>query len=225
MSSQDPYNLVKQELQETVNQVQEKFSRWSDYRPTNPLRKKTGEDLECGCGSILWQLDELQQAIDIASQDPMKFNLTETELSNRQSWVKNTRRQINTIHESVKAAASRSDGVTGMSRQERENEQFLSNQKMEQEMVIRQQDEELDHMEKAVSRIGNVGRTIHGELISQHEMLNALDEDVDTTGSRIKAAQMKIQEVIKNSGGNCQICTIVALSVILLILIIIAVTT
>lgn len=125
----------------------------------------------------------------------------------------------------MRAATSGSDRLGGMSRNERENEQFLSSQKLEQEMVIRQQDEELDHMEQAVSRIGNVGRTIHGELRSQHEMLNALDEDVDITGSRIRAAQMKIQEVIKNSGGNCQVCTIVALAVILLILIVVAVAT
>ena len=92
-------------------------------------------------------------------------------------------------------------------------------------MSSRKQDEQLEHMEKAVSRIGNVGLAIHGELTSQHQLLEALDEDVDITGSRIKAAQAKIQDVLKRSGGNCQICTIVALTVILLILIVVAVAT
>ena len=87
----------------------------------------------------------------------------------------------------------------------------------------RRQDEELENMEKAVSRIGNVGLTIHGELTSQQQLLNALDEDVDITGSRIKAAQAKIQDILKRSGGNCQMCTIIGLTVVLLILIVVAV--
>eukprot|EP00210_Caulerpa_lentillifera_P009673 g9229.t1 len=225
MASQDPYNLIKQELEQSVNQLQERFSRWSEFRPTNPHRNNTGEELERSSGSILWQLDELQHAINIANHDPVKFNLTDIELNNRQSWITNIRRQINTIQESVKSSVLRTEKLTNNSRHEQENQEFLSNQKLEQEMIIRQQDVELDHMEQAVSRIGHVGRTIHSELESQHELLNALDEDVDITGSRIKAAQMKIREVIQNSGGNCQVCTIVVLSMILLILIIIAVST
>lgn len=128
----------------------------------------------------------------------------------------------------MKAASSKNErgyGKSGISRAERENEEFLSNQKMEQEMVIRRQDEELEHMEKAVSRIGNVGLTIHGELRSQEDLLKTLDEDVDITGSRLKAAQLKIQEVMKRSGGNCQVCVIVGLSVVLLVLIVVAVAT
>lgn len=80
-------------------------------------------------------------------------------------------------------------------------------------------------MEKAVSRIGNVGLTIHGELTAQHELLDALDEDVDITGSRIKAARAKIQDILKRSGGNCQICTIISLSIVLLLLVVVAVAT
>ena len=87
----------------------------------------------------------------------------------------------------------------------------------------RRQDEELENMEKTVSRIGNVGLTIHGELTSQQQLLNALDEDVDITGSRIKAAQAKIQDILKRSSGNCQMCTIIGLTVVLLILIVVAV--
>lgn len=163
----------------------------------------------------------MQQAIEIASQDPAKFQLTTTELDTRQSWVRDTRRQITSIQESVKATSSRST----ISRQERQNDEFLSSQKLEQEMVIKRQDEELDHVEQAVTRIGDVGRTIHGELGSQHQLLNALNEDVETTDSRLRAAQIKIKEVMKRSGGTCQVCTIVGLSLLLLILIVVAAST
>lgn len=38
-----------------VNELQGKFVRWSDYKPSNALKSKTGDDLERGSNSILWQ--------------------------------------------------------------------------------------------------------------------------------------------------------------------------
>jgi len=78
-------------------------------------------------------------------------------------------------------------------------------------------------MEQAVERIGNVGLSIHEELKAQRPMLDALGEEVDITSNRIKAAQAKIADVLRRSGGNCQICTIVALTIVLFILIVVAV--
>lgn len=78
-------------------------------------------------------------------------------------------------------------------------------------------------MEKAVTRIGEVGKTIHNELTSQQVLLDTLDEDVDITSSRIKAAKAKIQDILQRSGNNAQLCTIVALTVVLLVLVIVAI--
>jgi hypothetical protein len=56
----------------------------------------------------------------------------------------------------------------------------------------RQQDAHLEDIEAAVTRLGRVGLTIHEELATQGNMLDELDEDVDTTHSRLRATQKKV---------------------------------
>ena len=52
----------------------------------------------------------------------------------------------------------------------------------------------------------------------QGRMLDELDGDVDTTHSRLKAAQKKMQEIIRKSGSNTQLVLIVTLIVIVVVL-------
>lgn len=54
--------------------------------------------------------------------------------------------------------------------------------------------------------------------LPQNKMLEELDQDVDTTSSRLKAAQKKMQEIIRKSGSNTQLVLIVVLIIILVLL-------
>ena len=52
----------------------------------------------------------------------------------------------------------------------------------------------------------------------QGVMLEELDRDVDTTQSRLKAAQKRMADIIRKSGSNTQLALIGALIVILIVL-------
>lgn len=52
----------------------------------------------------------------------------------------------------------------------------------------------------------------------QGRMLDELDEDVDTTHSRLKATQKKVLDVIRRSGTNTQLALIAFLVVVLIVL-------
>lgn len=86
----------------------------------------------------------------------------------------------------------------------------------------RRQDEDLEAMGQQVERLGQVGLTIHEELTTQQHMLDDLEEDIDITNNRMRAAQKKIAEVIRKSGGKAQFLTIIGLLVVLVILVAIA---
>ncbi|GMH37728.1 hypothetical protein BSKO_05601 [Bryopsis sp. KO-2023] len=222
-SSQDPFHLVKKEIQDAVNDVQGKFARWSGLTSTNPERMQLSSDVEKGCASVMWQLDELSHAIEKASENPSRFNLTQSELESRTGWLESTKAQISNVQQSLKVANQRArfgDGQNPglVSR----NDQYVSDQRMQQEMIVRQQDEDLDEMGKVVDRLGQVGLTIHDELSHQQRMLDDLDEDLDITTNRMRAAQRKIADIIKKSGGKWQFCTIVLLSILLIVLVLIA---
>ena len=88
--------------------------------------------------------------------------------------------------------------------------------------AVARQDAQLDDLGAAVSRIGEVGLAIHGELHAQGEMLDALSEDVDTTSARLAAAQAKVQTVLAKAGVRGQLMIIVGLVVALVVLSLIA---
>lgn len=77
-------------------------------------------------------------------------------------------------------------------------------------------------MGQQVERLGQVGLTIHEELSTQQHMLDDLEEDIDVTHNRMRAAQKKIAEVIRKSGGKTQFITIIVLLVVLVILVAVA---
>lgn len=60
------------------------------------------------------------------------------------------------------------------------------------------------------------------ELEHQGQLLDELDEDIDTTHSRLKAAQKKMLDVLKKSGSTTQLAVIGFLIVVLIILVVFA---
>jgi syntaxin of plants SYP6 len=88
--------------------------------------------------------------------------------------------------------------------------------------LCRRQDDELDELGTAVTRIGQVGLQIHEELGQQAVLLDELDEDVEGTQNRLAAAQKKIATVLERAGLRTQLCLLVFLIVLLVILCLIA---
>ncbi|RWW34596.1 hypothetical protein BHE74_00010905, partial [Ensete ventricosum] len=90
---------------------------------------------------------------------------------------------------------------------------------------FRKQDEELDELSASVRRIGDVGLTIHDELIGQEKILNELGMEMETTSNRLdfvqKAlvfVQKKVALVMKKAGAKGQIMMIAFLVVLFIIL-------
>jgi hypothetical protein len=44
------------------------------------------------------QLNELSSAVDVAAENPARFNLTADEVASRRKWIENTRRQVSMGH-------------------------------------------------------------------------------------------------------------------------------
>ena len=69
-----------------------------------------------------------------------------------------------------------------------------------------------------IQRIGHIGLQIHDELQGQEVLLNELDQDVESTQSRLAAAQKKMTLVLQKAGLRGQICILVFLIVVLILL-------
>lgn len=104
-----------------------------------------------------------------------------------------------------------------------ENDAFIRSEGQHQAQIMAQQDTELDVLSHHVVRIGELGREMGQELDSQGQLLDEFGEEMEVTGTRLAAAQRKVQYVLDKAGTKGQLLIILVLVVVLVILIFLAI--
>jgi len=173
---------------------------------------------------MLSKVDELEKAITVASRDPVYYGLDEVELSRRKNWTGSARNQVGTVRRAVEKGKSNSatskyqDTNRTNLYSAQDNDDFISSESDRQQLLMRQQDEELDELSASVQRIGGVGLTIHEELSGQERILNDLSLEMETTSNRLDFVQKRVAMVMKKAGIKGQIMLIAFLVVLFIIL-------
>ena len=203
-------------------------SRWRST-PLSDARRRSQLDAEVAdeSRSISWQLDEVSKAVEVAAADPARFGLSPKEVEARRRWVSETRASAAALSRAMSNSNSSSssaayDPYSNENAARKSDDAFLGRADGAAAQVLARQDAQLDDLGIAVSRIGEVGLAIHGELQAQGEMLDSLSEDVDTTSARLAAAQAKVQAVLAKAGVRGQLMIIVGLIVALVVLSLVA---
>ncbi|CAI5776434.1 syntaxin-6 isoform X1 [Podarcis lilfordi] len=132
MSMEDPFFVVKGEVQKAVNTAQGLFQRWTELLqdPSTATREEidwTTNELRNNLRSIEWDLEDLDETINIlwvfrfsftdysqriVEANPRKFNLDATELGVRKAFITSTRQVVRDMKDqmsntSVQALAER----------------------------------------------------------------------------------------------------------------------
>ncbi|KAL2634372.1 hypothetical protein R1flu_005851 [Riccia fluitans] len=227
MSALDPFYLVKEEIQDSVNKLQANFLKW-EALPSTAIQDylDLSKELTSGCESIEWQVDELDRAIAVAERDPARFSIDAAEIERRKKWTSSTHSQISTIRQALQNAADTKSipargGQTASSRREllrlpedqaatpsRSSSQELDTFAYEndrQALLMRAQDQDLDEISEHVKNLGEVSLTIHNELNLQDRIMDELNSDMDHTATRLDLVQRKLSAVMKKAGWKGQI--------------------
>ncbi|XP_071369204.1 syntaxin-6 isoform X2 [Centroberyx affinis] len=114
MSMEDPFFVVKGEVQKAVNTAQSLHQRWSELLQDPAAASKeemdwTTNELRNSLRSIEWDLEDLDETISIVESNPKKFNLDAVELSKRKAFITSTRQTVKEMKEHMSgpvAAAS-----------------------------------------------------------------------------------------------------------------------
>lgn len=85
-----------------------------------------------------------------------------------------------------------------------------------QQQVMQDQDSELDELSGHIHTTRNIAITINEELDLHNRLLDDLDDDVQVTHSRLRAARRRLTHVLKKSNNCKYFCTLTALIAILL---------
>ncbi|KAL5759554.1 hypothetical protein ACOSQ2_018392 [Xanthoceras sorbifolium] len=238
-SAQDPFYIVKEEIQESIDKLQSTFHQWERIPSDTGEQVHLTKELLAGCESIEWQVDELDKAIGVASRDPSWYGIDQVELEKRRRWTSTARIQVGNMKKAV-LAGKELNGVgttsaSGMRRElmrlpnshqadtsnhyaGRDNDDFIQSESDRQLLLIKQQDEELDELSASVERIGGVGLTIHEELLAQEKIIDELGMEMDSTSNRLDFVQKKVAMVMKKAGAKGQFMMILFLLVLFIIL-------
>ncbi|KAL5802431.1 hypothetical protein ACOSQ4_030736 [Xanthoceras sorbifolium] len=238
-SAQDPFYIVKEEIQLSIDKLQSTFHRWERIPSDNGEQVLLTKELLISCESIEWQVDELDKAIGVASIDPSRYGIDEAEFKNRRRWTSTARTQVGNVKKAVLAGkelnGAGTTSASGMRRELRrlpnsheaetsnsyaaqDNDDFIQSESDKQLLLIRQQDEDLDELSASVTVLGDVGLTIHDELSSQEKIIDQLGTEMDSTSNRLDFVQKKVSMVMKKAGAKGQIMMILFLVVLFIIL-------
>ncbi|GAB2270351.1 Syntaxin-61 [Dionaea muscipula] len=239
-SAQDPFYIVKEEIQESIDKLLSTFRQWEHLISNGGEQEDLGKELLASCESIEWQVEELDKTISVAARDPAFYGISEIELVKRRKWTRTARDQVNTVRKAVsdgkgpsiqgataangmhrelmKLTVDYSHQINGSSQYNQANDDFISSESDRQLLLMRQQDEDLDELSASVQRIGHVGLTIHDELLGQEKIIDELGMELDSTSNRLEFLQKKVAVVMKKAGAKGQIMMILFLVVLFLIL-------
>ncbi|KAG8041611.1 hypothetical protein G9C98_002904 [Cotesia typhae] len=238
MTLEDPFFVVKDEVCKALNKTRGLYGRWTDSQsnvtvvtPNGvgpgglPVSKEelewTTTELRNALRSIEWDLEDLEDTIDILSEIKLlimkdKMNLSrgrDRDRTARQPLLDNSPARAPVNHETTKYSKLENE-LDSPSRQ------FLEDTLQQQGQMIRQQDDQLDLIGESIGTLKTVSRQINSELDEQAVMLDDFGNEMEVTDSKLDATMKKMAKVLHMSNDRRQWVAIGVLTAILVLLII-----
>jgi archaellum component FlaC len=179
-------------------------------------------------------LQDLSMTVSLVENDRAKFrHIDDQELYDRSSLVNTSRGRIvrakNEMNsESVKAKllqderskAIRRAGATVLGARndsERVNTNMIVDAQARQSLLVQHQDETLDELDVAVTRVSHMAGMMHEEIQQQNVILNEMEEDLSNVEEELGMVMGKLAKFLKTK-DTWQLGTILCLTVTCIIL-------
>ncbi|XP_067894030.1 syntaxin-6-like isoform X2 [Heterodontus francisci] len=252
MSMEDPFFVVKGEVQKAVNTSQGLYQRWTELLadPSSASKEEcdwTTNELRNSLRSIEWDLEDLDETISIVETNPRKFNLDPAELSKRKAFITSTKQivkemkdhmsssSVQVLEQKNRQALLSTRGRQGLSstsdkysRLDQElqavNSQFIEDQHVQQQLITEQQDDQLVLVSGSIGVLKNMSQKIGNELDEQAIMLDEFSYELDSTQSRLDNIMKKLAKVSHMTSDRRQWCGIIVLLIILIVVLILLFT-
>ncbi|XP_062845730.1 syntaxin-10-like [Trichomycterus rosablanca] len=239
MSLEDPFIVVKGEVQKAVQRGRGLCERWAELlQEEEPVSRDELEwsknELRNCLRAIEWDLEDLQETISIVQSNPGKFRLGENELQERREFVEQTRAAV----EEMKQQLSSPSAVAQAEKKNRQalmetqrygglephlvstNSRYIQEQQEQQQLIMQEQDEHLELVSGSIRVLKDMSGRIGDELDEQAVMLEEFNEEMEQTGSRMDSVLKKLEKVSHMTSSRRQWCAIGVLVVILIVVII-----
>ncbi|KAL1518128.1 hypothetical protein ABEB36_001800 [Hypothenemus hampei] len=106
MTLEDPFFVVKDEVFRALKKTRGLYRRWSEFQNEPELITRdeiewTNTELKNSLRSIEWDLEDLEDTIEIVEKNPTKFKIDNKELTKRKHFITSTKNEIQTIKDKI----------------------------------------------------------------------------------------------------------------------------
>ncbi|XP_072420501.1 syntaxin-10-like isoform X1 [Chiloscyllium punctatum] len=251
MTLEDPFVLVRGEVQKAVNTARGLYQRWGELlQDTQAVSREeydwTTNELRNSLRSIEWDLEDLDETISIVESNPRKFKIETAELQERKAFVLRMRQTVKEMKDHITSPAAVAFGerrnrqslLGGIEDQhkpmdryrrldqelENVNSQYIEEQGAQQQLIMEQQDDQLDLVLGSSAVLKSMSTQIGNELEEQAVMLDEFSHELDNTHSRLDSTLKKLAKVSHMTSARRQWCVIVILLIILIMVLILLFT-
>ncbi|KAF6097458.1 syntaxin 10 [Phyllostomus discolor] len=199
MSLEDPFFVVRGEVQKAVNTARGLYQRWCELLQEGAAVGHeeldwTTNELRNGLRSIEWDLEDLEETIDILG-GIVEANPGKPATQKSSSDL---------LDASMVSASSR----------------YIEEQQATQQLIMDQQDQQLEMVSGSIQVLKHMSSRVGEELDEQGIMLDTFAHEMDHTQSRMDGVLRKMAKVSHMTSDRRQWCAIlVLLGVLLLVLI------
>nr|KAF6402610.1 syntaxin 10 [Rousettus aegyptiacus] len=217
MSLEDPFFVVRGEVQKAVNTARGLYQRWCELLQEGASVGReeldwTTNELRNGLRSIEWDLEDLEETIDIlggiVEANPVCGNPC---LS---LW--SVPPQMLTGKPAAQKASSDLLDASVVS----DTSRYIEEQQATQQLIMDQQDQQLEMVSGSIRVLKHMSGRVGEELDEQGIILDAFAHEMDHTQSRMDGVLRKMAKVSHMTSDRRQWCAIVVLLAVLLLVLI-----
>eukprot|EP00953_Heterococcus_sp_UTEX-ZZ885_P012512 7178-Heterococcus_DN1.PRE.1 len=182
-------------------------------------------------------LRDLKRTVEYVEKDRSNFShIDDNELGDRKAFLNSQKRILNAVKADLESGrlqqkldrdmaaqkdqyrAKQKGDYGAKNADEKENTDFIHDQRANMQMHIARQDQDLEELGTHVDRVGERAAVINEEIRDQGRMLDSLDEDLTDATEKMGFVMGNMAKLLKTK-DKFQIWTIAALAVILIVLV------
>lgn len=174
-------------------------------------------------------LKDVQMTVQVIENDRQKFReISDAELYERRSLVHSSKDRLTKTKEEMSSQAVKAkmladerakairragaDSLGATNDTQRMNTAFIVDSQARTSLLMQHQDETLDELDAAVTRVGNIAGHIHEEIGQQNKMLDDMEEDLATAEEELGMVMGKLGKFLQTKDRK-EICIILGLTV------------
>lgn len=179
-------------------------------------------------------LKDVQMTVQVIENDRAKFKaIGDAELYERRSLVHSSKDRLLKTKEEMHSEAVKAklmaderakalrragaDSLGATNDAQRMNTNFIVDSQVRTSLLMQHQEETLDELDVAVTRVGDIAGHIHDEIGRQNKMLDEMDEDLTNVEEELGMVMGKLGKFLQTKDRST-ICTILALTLTAILL-------